>query len=123
VKCAKIPAQSPDCNRHAERFVETIKYECLNHFVFFGERHLRYVIKEFVAHYAAMISWTPRGSPGLVHRHRRDGIPQIGSRAGNGQPHVRGGGILGEHRDVQRVGAGRHGRRHKQQVVVRVGPR
>jgi hypothetical protein len=47
----KIPAQSPDCNPHAERFVETIKYECLNHFVFFGERRLRYVIKEFVAHY------------------------------------------------------------------------
>ena len=27
------------------------KYECLNHFVFFGERHLSYVIKEFVDHY------------------------------------------------------------------------
>ena len=51
VKCVKIPAQSPDCNPHAERSVETIKYECLNHFVFFGERRLRYVIKEFVAHY------------------------------------------------------------------------
>ena len=51
VKCARIPAQSPNCNPHAERFVKTIKYECLHHFVFFGERHLRYVIKEFMAHY------------------------------------------------------------------------
>ena len=51
VKCAKIPAQSPNCNPHAERFVETIKYECLNHLVLFGERHLRHVIKEFMAHY------------------------------------------------------------------------
>jgi hypothetical protein len=25
----------------------------LNHFVFFGERHLRYVVKEFMAHYHA----------------------------------------------------------------------
>jgi putative transposase len=51
VECVKIPAQSPNCNPHAERFVKTIKYECLNHLVFFGERHLRYVVKEFMAHY------------------------------------------------------------------------
>jgi len=51
VKCVRIPAQSPNCNPHAERFVETIKHECLNHLVLFGERHLRYVIKEFMAHY------------------------------------------------------------------------
>jgi transposase InsO family protein len=51
VKSVRIPAQSPNCNPHAERFVETIKCECLNHLVVFGERHLRYVIKEFMAHY------------------------------------------------------------------------
>jgi len=31
--------------------VKTIKFECLNQFVIFGERHLRYLIKEFVEHY------------------------------------------------------------------------
>ena len=51
VRCVKIPAQSPNCNPHAERFVKTIKFECLNQFVIFGERHLRYLIKEFVEHY------------------------------------------------------------------------
>jgi hypothetical protein len=35
------------------RFVKPIKYECLNEFIFFGERHLRYVVKEFMAHYLA----------------------------------------------------------------------
>jgi putative transposase len=30
--------------------VKTIKYECLNHFVIFGERHLRHLIKEFIEH-------------------------------------------------------------------------
>jgi hypothetical protein len=35
VKCVRIPAQSPNCNPHAERFVETIKYEGLNHLVLF----------------------------------------------------------------------------------------
>jgi hypothetical protein len=53
VKCVKIPAQSPNCNPHAERFLKTIRYECLNQFVFFGERHLRHVVKEFMAHYHA----------------------------------------------------------------------
>ena len=47
----KIPAQSPNCNAHAERFVKTIRYECLNNFVIFGERHLRFLLKEFVEHY------------------------------------------------------------------------
>ena len=51
VTCVKIPPSSPDCNPHAERFVKTIKYECLRHFVFFGPRHLRFVISEFMAHY------------------------------------------------------------------------
>ena len=51
VECVKIPAQSPNCNSYAERFVKTIRNEALNHFVFFGERHLRYVVKEFMAHY------------------------------------------------------------------------
>ncbi len=51
VECVKIPPRSPNCNPHAERFVKSIKYECLNHFVFFGKRHLRYVIREYMAHY------------------------------------------------------------------------
>jgi hypothetical protein len=51
VECVKIPAQSPNCNPHAERFVKTIKYECLSQFIIFGEHHLRYLIKEFVEHY------------------------------------------------------------------------
>jgi putative transposase len=51
VRCVRIPAQSPNCNAYAERFVKTARDECLRHFIFFGERHLRYVIKEFTAHY------------------------------------------------------------------------
>jgi len=51
VKVVQIPAQSPNCNAHAERFVRTIREECLEHFVIFGERHLRHLVREFVAHY------------------------------------------------------------------------
>jgi transposase InsO family protein len=51
VKCVRIPASSPNCNPYAERFVRTIRSECLDHFVIVGERHLRHLLREFVAHY------------------------------------------------------------------------
>lgn len=47
VKVVQIPAQSPNCNPHAERFVRTIREECLEHFVIFGEHHLRHLVREF----------------------------------------------------------------------------
>ena len=51
VEPVKLPAKSPNLNPHAERFVKSIKYECLNNFVFLGERHLRHVVNEYMAHY------------------------------------------------------------------------
>jgi integrase-like protein len=51
VKSVPIPAQSPNCNPHAERFVKTIRTECLERFVIFGECHLRHLVKQFVEHY------------------------------------------------------------------------
>jgi putative transposase len=53
ISCVKIPASSPNCSPHAERFVRTIRNECLDQLVIFGQWHLRHVIKEFVAHYLA----------------------------------------------------------------------
>ena len=50
VKSVRIPASSPNCNPHAERFVRTVRDECLRHFVIFGERHLRHLLREFVSH-------------------------------------------------------------------------
>ena len=51
VECVPIPAQSPNCNPYAERVVRTVRSECLEHFVIFGERHLRHLLWEFVVHY------------------------------------------------------------------------
>jgi putative transposase len=51
VKSVPIPAMSPNCNPWAERFVRTAREECLSHFVVFGERHLRVLLREFLAHY------------------------------------------------------------------------
>jgi putative transposase len=51
VRCLKLPAHSPDLNAFAERFVLSIKSECLNKLIPLGERHLRLAISEFVEHY------------------------------------------------------------------------
>jgi putative transposase len=51
VKTVKMPAQSPNLNAYAERFVRSIKYECLNKMVLLGENHLRTVVRDYVAHY------------------------------------------------------------------------
>jgi putative transposase len=51
VKPVRLPAKSPNLNAHAERFVRSIREECLDHIVPLGERHLRSVVREYVAHY------------------------------------------------------------------------
>ncbi len=51
VRVVRTPAAAPDCNAHAERFVRSIKTECLERVVPLGERHLRYLVRECVAHY------------------------------------------------------------------------
>jgi hypothetical protein len=51
VQSVPIPAGSPNGNPHAERFVRSVRSECLEPFVIFGERHLRYPLREFIEHY------------------------------------------------------------------------
>ncbi len=47
----KLPPRSPNLNAYAERFVRSIKEECLNRVVLLGEGHLRLVVHEYVQHY------------------------------------------------------------------------
>ena len=51
VRVLRLPARSPNLNSHAERFVLSIKSECLNRMVLLGEAHLRTAVAEFVKHY------------------------------------------------------------------------
>ena len=46
-----VQSRSPYQNAYTERDIQTIQQECLDHFVIFGERHLRVLLREFVAHY------------------------------------------------------------------------
>ena len=49
----RLPSRSPNLNAYAERFVLSIKSECLNRLVPLGENHLRSSVTEFVRHYHA----------------------------------------------------------------------
>jgi len=51
VRCVRLPPKSPNLNAYAERFVRSIKSECLDRMIFFGGKHLRYAINEYVQHY------------------------------------------------------------------------
>jgi len=59
----RLPPRSPNLNAFAERFVLSIKNECLNRMIFFGERSLRKATKEFADHYH-----TERNHQGLDNR-------------------------------------------------------
>jgi putative transposase len=48
-----LPARSPNLNAHAERWVRSVKEECLSKVVLLGERSLRRAVCEYVEHYHA----------------------------------------------------------------------
>jgi len=51
VKPVRCPVRAPNCNAFAERFVRSIKDECLDRMILFGEASLRRALREYVAHY------------------------------------------------------------------------
>src|SRR5659263_232791 len=53
VKPLALPARSPNLNAYAERWVRSVKDECLSKIILFGERSLRRALSEYVAHYHA----------------------------------------------------------------------
>ena len=50
-RVVRTPYQAPNANAYAERFVRSIKHECLNRVILLGERHLRQTIAAYVEHY------------------------------------------------------------------------
>ena len=51
VESVKLPARSPNLNAHAERFVRSVKEECLSHLILSSENQLRYVLAEYLKYY------------------------------------------------------------------------
>jgi len=51
VKSIKLPPKSPNLNAYAERFVRSVKEECLDHLILSSEQQLRYVLAEYLDYY------------------------------------------------------------------------
>jgi transposase InsO family protein len=53
VKPVRLPARSPNLNAFSERWVKSVKQECLSKMILFGEQSLRRTLREYLAHYHA----------------------------------------------------------------------
>ncbi|MFC1662512.1 integrase, partial [Gemmatimonadota bacterium] len=54
VLCTKgipIPYRAPNAAAHVERFMGSLRRECLNHFIFLSEDHLRRTVVAYIAYY------------------------------------------------------------------------
>ena len=80
-----LPARSPNLNAYSERWVRSVKEECLCKVILFGERSLRRALSEYVEHFHAERNHQGKGNVLLFPRSantRRDGHVQCRERLG-----------------------------------------
>jgi putative transposase len=53
IKTLPLPARSPNLNAFAERWVKSVKDDCLSKLILFGETSLRRALREYLVHYHA----------------------------------------------------------------------
>ena len=63
IQPVQLPPRSPNLNAHLERFHRSLKEECLDRMIFFGEKSLRNAVGTFLAHFH-----TERNHQGLANR-------------------------------------------------------
>jgi transposase InsO family protein len=71
IRVVQTPFQAPNANAYAERWVRSIRDECLNRMIPFRERHLRQTIAEDVEHYHRERNYQGIGNE-LI-----DGVPMV----------------------------------------------
>jgi hypothetical protein len=94
IRVIHTPTRAPQANAYAERFVRTIRVECLDWLLILGRRHLERVLRTYIAHYnrerphRALALHAPQPAPpimrpntcrierrdvlgGLIHEYRR----------------------------------------------------
>ena len=86
VEVIRLPARSPNLNAYAERFVRSVRQECLSKIIPLSERHLRWALTEYLDHYHA-----ERNHQGLDNKLI---VPSIGPREGSIHCRKRVGGLL-----------------------------
>lgn len=88
IRVLRLPARSPNLNAYIERFMRSLKEECLERLIFFGEGALRKAVQEFLGHYH-----TERKHHGLDNRVINAG-EEVGRAAGKIECRQRLGGLL-----------------------------
>jgi putative transposase len=87
IRVVLIPERAPNANAYAERFVRSIKEECLDRLIPIGEQHFRRAVAEYVEHYHE-----ERNHQGLGNRLIAG--PPVVDRTSRVQRHSRLGGLL-----------------------------
>ena len=82
VKCLRLPARSPNLNAFAERWVRSVKEECLSHLILFGE--CRAALKSRILRMASsFLSLKSRTVRDFALKSRTNFLPPKGSGALN----------------------------------------
>jgi hypothetical protein len=80
-----LPARSPNLNAYAERWVRSVKEECLSKVILFGERSLRRALSNYVDHFHAERNHQGKGNVLLfprVNDRQREGPVRCRDRLG-----------------------------------------
>ena len=73
VAARRTAIRAPNTNAFVERFIQSLQVECLDHFLVFGEKHLDYLVREYIEHYH-----TERPHQGLGNRRVEEPPPDVG---------------------------------------------
>jgi putative transposase len=92
IRIVKTPVRAPQAHAIAERFVRTIRTECLDWLLILNRRHLERVLRVFVEHYN-----TQRPHRALEARPREPGKPSPTPTVGDIQRRDRLGGLIHEY--------------------------
>ena len=74
IKVIRTPVQAPNANAYAERWVRTIRADCLDRILILGRRHLQHVLRVYRRHYN---QHRPHRALHLLPPDRREPIPSV----------------------------------------------
>ena len=77
IKAIPLPARSPNLNAFAERWVRSVKQECLSKVILFGEDALSRVLNEYCRHYHSERNHQGKGNRLLFPEKQHSQSPAI----------------------------------------------
>jgi putative transposase len=72
IKVIRTPVQAPNANAYAERWVRTLRADCLDQILILGRRHLQHVLRVYQCHYN---DHRPHRALGLLPPNGREPTP------------------------------------------------